>query len=210
MKTLIKSIIKFTDHTQPLTEISYMEIEDEITPQDIWADIKKSEKAGHNDGFAKLGAHTIKSLKYCLTIINKNYKYVNTEDATNDFTEYDYIVELDWEQSVMYIHAHHKGNYKQDIMCLNDRYITDNSKNEGNCIDDFIQRGVISRLDVINELILDIKKRLPDRQIAIEYHNTGCYEKDFTQISLIKKQAEKIVENCNIQLERIADKYTKL
>ncbi len=213
MKTIIKSIIQITDHTHPLSERSYMEIEDELTPNDIWDDFKKAENATHIHGNAGYPPHTIKSLKcYLATSINKNYKYINAENIVKDldFSEYDYIIELDWEQSVMYVHAHHKGNYEQDIMCLNERYITDTSKNEGNCIDDFIHRGVISRLDIINELVLDIQKRLPDRQIAIEYHNTGCYEKDFTQIALIKKQAEKIVENCNKQLERIADKYTKL
>jgi len=213
MKTIIKTIIQITDHTHPLTERSYIEIEDELMPKDIWEDFKKAENATHIHGNAGYLPHTIKSLKcYLTTSINKNYKYVNAENIVKDldFSEYDYILEIDWEQTIMYVHAHHKGNYEQDIMCFTDRYITDTKNNEGNCIDDFILRGVDSRIGVIHELMEDILSRLDQRQVAIEYHNTGCYEKDFTQIALIKKQAQIIVDNCNKQLERIADNYTKL
>lgn len=211
MKTIVKTIIQITDHTHPLTERSYIEIEDELMPKDIWDDFKKAENATHIHGNAGYPPHTIKSLKCYLTAaINKNYKYINTENIIKDFTKYDYILEIDWEQTIMYVHAHHKGNYEQDIMCFIDRYITDTKNNEGNCIDDFILRGVDSRIGVIHELMEDILSRLNQRQVAIEYHNTGCYEKDFTQIALIKKQAQIIVDNCNKQLERIADNYTKL
>ena len=100
-------------------------------------------------------------------------------------------------------------NYDKRIECFRERYII-NDKNEGNCIDDFIRRGIEPLMDNINDLKESIKSRKEDRIFSVEYHNTWCYEKDFTQISLIKKQAEKIIENCNKHLERISEFYTKL
>ena len=81
--------------------------------------------------------------------------------------------------------------------------------NEGNCIDDFIRRGVEPLVENINDLKESIKSRVKEREISISYHTTGCFERDFTEISLIKKQAEKIIENCNKHLERISEFYTR-
>ena len=105
--------------------------------------------------------------------------------------------------------AYHKGNKDQDITCFNERYIINPRTNEGNCIDDFIRRGVEPLLSNINDLKESIKSRVKEREISTSYHTTGCYERDFTEISLIKKQAEKIIENCNKHLERISEFYTR-
>lgn len=81
---------------------------------------------------------------------------------------------------------------------------------EGNCIDDFIARGIEPLLNNITQLKDDIKSRKNERIVSVEYHRTGCYERDFGQISLIKQIAEKIVQNCNTHLERISEFYTNL
>ena len=65
-------------------------------------------------------------------------------------------------------------------------------------------------VDNIKDMVSEINKRLPQRQVSVEYHNTACFEKDFSQISLIKKYAQTIVDNCNKQLERISENYTKI
>ena len=100
-------------------------------------------------------------------------------------------------------------NIDQKIICFTDRYIINPEINEGNCIDDFIRRGVEPLVENINDLKESIKSRVKEREISISYHTTGCFERDFTEISLIKKQAEKIIENCNKHLERISEFYTR-
>ena len=133
---------------------------------------------------------------------NKNYTSLIAYD-------YLYVMEIEYEKTIIDCKVYHREYYDKGITCYCDRYIY-NVNNEGNCIEDFIRRGVESRVDIINELVEDIKSRLEQRQMTNEYHNTACYEKDFTQISLIKLQAQKILENCNKQLDRISEKYTKL
>ena len=123
--------------------------------------------------------------------------------------KYQYYIELIIEPTIIQITAYNNVNYDKRIECFHERYIL-NDNNEGNCIDDFIRRGIEPLMDNINELKESIKSRLPERQISIEYHKTGCYEKDFAQIMLIKKQAEKIISNCNKHLERISEFYTRL
>lgn len=122
---------------------------------------------------------------------------------------YNYYIDILYEDSIIKMTAYHKGNKDQDITCFNERYIINPKTNEGNCIDDFIRRGVEPLLSNINDLKESIKSRVKEREISVSYHTTGCYEKDFTEISLIKKQAEKIIENCNKHLERISEFYTR-
>ena len=196
--------IKLSDYTgKELVQVHYLVVENELKPPEIWNQIKKA--------YSNIKYNTDKdNLLSLRNELRDTYKYNIVYDINNNQVDYMYLIELNWEDSIISIHAYHKENYKQKIECLNDRLITHPEKNEGNCIDDFIKRGVESRLDIINELVISIKNRLPERQSSIQYHDTWCYEKDFTQISLIKKEAEKIVANCNKQLERISDKYTKL
>lgn len=121
-----------------------------------------------------------------------------------------YEIELYYEPTVITMVAYNSVNKEQGIDCFRKSYIFDLKKNEGNCIDDFINRGVEPLLNNINELKSQIISRRQDRISAIEYHNTFCYEKDFAQISLIKKIAEKLVENCDKHLERISEFYTEI
>lgn len=83
-------------------------------------------------------------------------------------------------------------------------------KNEGNCVDTFLEKGVKSVIDSINEYVDDIESRKAQRGSATEYHQTLCYEQDFNRISMIYLLAEKLSKNCKTQLERISEKYTKL
>ena len=80
----------------------------------------------------------------------------------------------------------------------------------GNCVDDFIRRGIETQIDTINDLIKDIKSRKELRSNLLEYHSSSCYEHDFRQIINIKDMAQKIINNCNKHLERSTDKYTKM
>lgn len=120
----------------------------------------------------------------------------------------DYYIYIDYNDDVIKMTAYEADNYDANIIVFENRYVT-SFKKDGNCIDDFIHRGVEPLLSNINDLKDSIKSRIKDREISTSYHTTGCYEKDFTQISLIKKQAEKIVENCNKHLERISEFYTR-
>lgn len=131
-----------------------------------------------------------------------------SEEIENGKDWIDYYIDIFYEDTIIEIIAYNKVNYNQQIECFKERYVI-NSNNEGNCIDDFIRRGIEPCLENIEQLKKSIEERLPERQMSISYHNTWCYEKDFAQISLIKKQAEKIVENCNKHLERIAEFYTR-
>jgi len=121
-----------------------------------------------------------------------------------------YEIELYYAPTIITMVAYNMVNKEQGIDCFRKSYIFDCKKNEGNCIDDFINRGVDPLLNNINELKAQIINRRQDRISEIEYHNTFCYEKDFAQISLIKKIAEKLAENCNKHLERISEFYTEI
>jgi len=166
---------------------------------EIWSDIKQT--------INEIKSHEILTLYSFNSHLLDIKKYSN--NVTNGIEWIDYYVDIIYEDTVIIMKAYHKDYRDKQITCFKERYIT-NAKNEGNCIDDFINRGVQPLIDNINDLVDSIKDRLPERQIAIEYHRTFCYERDFTQISMIRKYAEKIAENCNKQLERISEFYTKL
>lgn len=177
-----------------------MIVPDNKSLQQIWDDIKQI--------ILKLKANSNK-LTY-LDLSNKLWDiYYLWLDMDLPNKKYQYYIELIFEPSVIQMIAYNHVNYDKRIECFRERYII-NNKNEGNCIDDFIKRGIEPLLDNINDLKESIKSRKEERILSTEYHNTWCYEKDFTQISLIKKQAEKIIENCNKHLERISEFYTKL
>ena len=80
---------------------------------------------------------------------------------------------------------------------------------KGNCIDDYIERGVEKYLDQIVDKTLDIKSRVDIRTNNNEYHNTACYEHDFSDIVDIRNIAQKIVDKANLHLSRISEFYTK-
>lgn len=83
-------------------------------------------------------------------------------------------------------------------------------QNKGNCIDDFLTRGLNPNLTTMKNLSDDIASRVSQRTDIIEYHQTPCYEEDFAQIRSIREIASRVVEICDKQLEAISDKYTKL
>lgn len=178
-----------------------------IQPENVWKDIvqrikeiKNGEWDGKWDDNKLTSEHLIDSLLYFC----KYYPY--NDDLTNDIK---YFIYVDYCDTIITLKAYDASNKELGIVCYENRYVIDD-KNEGNCVDDFIKRGVEPQIANINDLINSIKDRLSERQITIEYHRTGCYERDFTQISLIKKFAQKIVDNCDKHLEQISEFYTRL
>lgn len=129
--------------------------------------------------------------------------------SSHNIMYYNYYIDILYDDSIIRIIAYNHVNIDKQIICFTDRYIINPKTNEGNCIDDFIRRGIEPLLSNINDLKESIKSRVKDREISTSYHTTWCYERDFTEISLIKKQAEKIIENCNKHLERISEFYTR-
>lgn len=179
---------------------TYIKTEFNGKPQLVWDNIKTIIKSfKDNDEEIDLD-----SLIHELLNID-DYKEISpTYDKS-----YNYYIDILYDNSIIKIIAYNHVNIDQKIICFTDRYIINPEINEGNCIDDFIRRGVEPLVENINDLKESIKSRVKEREISISYHTTGCFERDFTEISLIKKQAEKIIENCNKHLERISEFYTR-
>lgn len=158
-------------------------------PENVWSDIKQVIKEIQNNG-EKLTFR----------------KIVERVMAFNDYEE-SIPSNSNITNSIMVFY--YKDIIKFSSKNFKDCYIISQNQ-EGNCIDDFVFRGVQSRINVINEYVYDIRQRVEERTSTNEYHQTSCYEKDFLQIFLIQKNAQKIVDNCKKQLELISEKYTKL
>ena len=179
---------------------TYIKTEFNGKPQLVWDNIKTIIKSfKDNDEEIDLD-----SLIHELLNIDD---YEEIPSVYNQF--YNYYIYILYDNSIIKIIAYNHVNIDQKIICFTDRYIINKEINEGNCIDDFIRRGVEPLVENINDLKESIKSRVKEREISISYHTTGCFERDFTEISLIKKQAEKIIENCNKHLERISEFYTR-
>ena len=179
---------------------TYIKTEFNGKPQLVWDNIKTIIKSfKDNDEEIDLD-----SLIHELLNIDDYEEIPPTYDKS-----YNYYIDILYDNSIIKIIAYNHVNIDQKIICFTDRYIIKPEINEGNCIDDFIRRGVEPLVENINDLKESIKSRVKEREISISYHTTGCYERDFTEISLIKKQAEKIIENCNKHLERISEFYTR-
>ena len=179
---------------------TYIKTEFNGKPQLVWDNIKTIIKSfKDNDEEIDLD-----SLIHELLNIDD---YEEIPSVYNQF--YNYYIYILYDNSIIKIIAYNHVNIDQKIICFTDRYIINPEINEGNCIDDFIRRGVEPLVENINDLKESIKSRVKEREISISYHTTGCFERDFTEISLIKKQAEKIIENCNKHLERISEFYTR-
>lgn len=157
----------------------------------------------------------IKELQYnnSLSFDNLTDKLCHIDKYSDQICEgsdwIDYYIYIDYNDDVIKMTAYDADNYDNNIIVFENRYVT-SFKKEGNCIDDFIKRGINPQIENIQDLMNSINKRLPERQVTTEYHRTYCYERDFTEISLIKKFAQKIVENCDTHLERISEFYTRL
>ena len=128
--------------------------------------------------------------------------YSNEIEEGDDWIDFEITINYE-NNSVTMIALNRHG-----IECFRKTYVT--TTTTGNCIDDFINRGIEPLLNDISNLKDSIKSRKNNRIRAIEYHKTNCYEQDFGQIVLIKQLAEKIVKNCNTHLERISEFYTKI
>lgn len=179
---------------------TYIKTEFNGKPQLVWDNIKTIIKSfKDNDEEIDLD-----SLIHELLNIDDYEEIPPTYDKS-----YNYYIDILYDNSIIKIIAYNHVNIDQKIICFTDRYIINPEINEGNCIDDFIRRGVEPLVENINDLKESIKSRVKEREISISYHSTGCFERDFTEISLIKKQAEKIIENCNKHLERISEFYTR-
>lgn len=195
----MKFLIKFEKIDN--IKVEYIQCDNYQNPELIWSDLVRAIKDLKTDKYKEDIVLSFDNLiKHMLRL--DGYSNQICEDS-------DYYVNILYKDTSIIMKAYSKEHYDSQIVDYENRYITV-LKNEGNCIDDFIIRGVKPQLDNINDMIDSIQSRLPERQTAIEYHNTGCYEKDFTQISLIKRFAQKIVDNCNTQLEQISEFYTKL
>ena len=179
---------------------TYIKTEFNGKPQLVWDNIKTIIKSfKDNDEEIDLD-----SLIHELLNIDDYEEITPTYDKS-----YNYYIDILYDNSIIKIIAYNHVNIDQKIICFTDRYIINPEINEGNCIDDFIRRGVEPLVENINDLKESIKSRVKEREISISYHTTGCFERDFTEISLIKKQAEKIIGNCNKHLERISEFYTR-
>lgn len=82
-------------------------------------------------------------------------------------------------------------------------------KIKGNCVDKFINKKLLGNISTIQLFIENILSRVKDREISLEYHNTGIYERDFRKICQIKDAAQDIVNDCNKMIEKLSENYTK-
>ncbi len=82
-------------------------------------------------------------------------------------------------------------------------------KIKGNCVDKFINKKLLSNMSTIQLYIENILSRVKDREISLEYHNTGIYERDFRKICQIRDAAQDIVNDCNKMIEKLSENYTK-
>ena len=197
MKSLIEIYKQDKEYKSYYIVYNTLEVIKDRDPQYIWDDIKR----------VVSDLQDISSLNYESFI----EKLLAFDDYTDQIEEgddwYDYYIEIYYDDNWIKVIGHNMRS--EQIECLREN-LKININNEGNCTDDFIIRGVEPLLDNINELKKSIQSRLEERKNTTEYHQTACYEKDFFQISLIKKHAEKIVENCNKHLEKISEFYTRL
>ena len=165
-------------------------------PQIIWADIKDIIK----DIIYDNKEITDKEIHDRLCKYNDYFPGAVLSDV---HVNYEIYIVIDSEKNEVNCHA-----YQGKRIAYEDKYRF-NIKTEGNCVDDFIERGIVPRIDIICNLMGKIHEGRINRVTYNEYHNTWQYEQDFGCISLIREHAQRIVENCNKQLEALADKYTK-
>ena len=81
---------------------------------------------------------------------------------------------------------------------------------KGNCIDKFISKRLDNILVEILNLRSKIRQRRNDRENIIDYFNSGCYEKDFSDIIKLRNISIDLTNKCNIFLERISEQYSKI
>ena len=80
---------------------------------------------------------------------------------------------------------------------------------KGNCVDKFIENKVNRKICEILNNRLNIRLRKKERSETNDYFNTGCYEKDFSDIIGLRNISKQLTEECNKFLERISEQYSK-
>lgn len=125
-----------------------------------------------------------------------------------DLDKYDYIVACTFKEDKVWVRSYYyDGDSGREI----DNYVFTfvyKKPVEGNCVDDFLERGVKHLVDSINAYVKDIESRKDERVSATEYRNSICYELDFNRVCMIKMLAEKIAKNCSTHLEKISENYS--
>ena len=81
--------------------------------------------------------------------------------------------------------------------------------NKGNCVDKFVNHRCTKRINELLKIQYKIKERVIERNNLVDYFNTGCYEKDFSDIIRLRNKAQELVDNCNDFLEKISEQYSK-
>ena len=199
----MKAIISLKDFENDNKETCFLADIDKV--KNIWKTIKKIIK-----NFNNISDKVLSCQNFIYVLLGeKEYSITHREDITDITDDIKYYIDMNWYEKYITYDIYSWKNNKQRNLYEKHKLIID-PNNEGNCIDNFIRCGVSPSIDIIESLMESILARLPERQDAQQYHQTACYEKDFTEISLLKKAAEKIVENCNTHLERISEFYTKL
>ena len=198
-----KSLLKFISNSHTVHELACIE---NGHPIKVWEDFKQC-----YEEFTKLK----KSIDNKLVNPNLDNFYNRMQSFDNYISQWDeekplwtdYVIEINFYADSIVFSGY---SLKTGEFVYSNRLVLNSSSKEGNCIDDFVRRGIEPLLENINDLLDSIKSRLETRKTSIEYHQTGCYEMDFAQIGLIRIFANKISENCNKHLERISEHYTKL
>lgn len=81
---------------------------------------------------------------------------------------------------------------------------------KGNCIDKFISNRLDQQINELLQTRYKIRKRIEEREQLTDYFDSGCYEKDFSDIIELRNTAQELLNNCNTFLERISEQYSKL
>ena len=81
---------------------------------------------------------------------------------------------------------------------------------KGNCVDKFVNHRCTKRINELLKIRYKIRERVNDREQLMDYFDSGCYEKDFSDIIELRNKAQELVNNCNDFLEKISEQYSKL
>ena len=81
---------------------------------------------------------------------------------------------------------------------------------KGNCIDKFISNKLDKNIIELLKLRSKIHSRQNEREQLIDYFNSGCYEKDFSDIIELRNISIDLTNKCNTFLERISEQYAKI
>lgn len=193
---LIKNVLPSGE----INKSDFIEVDRGGEPEVVWQYLMQVIKELKNDEYHGDTSLTFENFTNRLLVFDR---YSTSIEEGEDWADFDITIQYEANSITMI------AINRDKVECFRKTYVISDN-NEGNCVDDFVRRGVEPLLNNIIQLTDSIKSRKSERESAVEYHITGCYEKDFSQISLIKQLAEKLVSNSNTHLERISEFYTKL